>query len=294
MHTSLILPIDTPGLIGLLADIDCMCLWECLRKARRATAGKLAKIVARPRARVQDDLERMAAVGLVRRRHEMSSSGDGTWAVVGEPIVVTVPDAEMAMHRPTIDRIRTRHQRYFEEVVLRHETANGKARGLPRLSQHRLASVRTEDLLEFRRRLNALFEFLEIVNSRRRAPKDNNHACNMAVSVEVRPIDGAVLPLPTRIRLHDSETPMQVDDAATKRGAASDLTPGGAPRKRTLSRREQQVAEALAGGLTRKELAQALGLSTNTIGTLLKRVYTKLGVHRRAELATVMANNHRA
>ena len=294
MHAPLILPITTPGLIGLLADIDCMCLWECLRKARRATAGKLAKIVARPRARVHDDLERMAAVGLVRRRHGMSSAGDGTWAVVGEPIVVTVPDAQMAAHRSTIDRIRTRHQRYFEEVVLRHETPNGDTASMPRLSQHRLASVRTEDLLEFRRRLHALFDFLEIVDSRRRGPKDTNHACNMAVSVEVRPIDGAVLPLPTRIRLHDSDTPTQADDAATKRGAASDLTPGGAPRKRTLSRREQQVAEALAGGMTRQELAQALGLSTNTIGTLLKRVYAKLGVHRRAELATVMANNHRA
>jgi hypothetical protein len=30
MHAPLILPITTPGLIGLLADIDCMCLWECL------------------------------------------------------------------------------------------------------------------------------------------------------------------------------------------------------------------------------------------------------------------------
>jgi DNA-binding CsgD family transcriptional regulator len=53
-----------------------------------------------------------------------------------------------------------------------------------------------------------------------------------------------------------------------------------------LSPRERQVAAMLAAGKTRPEIAEALGVSLNTVATIGKRIYAKLGVRRRAELAS--------
>lgn len=41
----------------------------------------------------------------------------------------------------------------------------------------------------------------------------------------------------------------------------------------------------LSSGLSRPEIARKLGISLNTVGTLSKRIYAKLGVRRRAELS---------
>ncbi len=51
-----------------------------------------------------------------------------------------------------------------------------------------------------------------------------------------------------------------------------------------LSDREQQVAWLLKAGLRNKAMANQLGLAPETIHTLLRRIYGKLGVHSRAEV----------
>jgi DNA-binding CsgD family transcriptional regulator len=55
-----------------------------------------------------------------------------------------------------------------------------------------------------------------------------------------------------------------------------------------LAPRERAVADALAGGMSRPEIAKQLGLSVHTIATMSKRVYKKLGIRNRAELVRVM------
>ena len=53
-----------------------------------------------------------------------------------------------------------------------------------------------------------------------------------------------------------------------------------------LSPRERETALGLARGLTIAEVAKELGLARSTVATLAKRVYRKLGAHRRAEMMT--------
>ena len=58
-----------------------------------------------------------------------------------------------------------------------------------------------------------------------------------------------------------------------------------------LSLRERQVLELVAEGMRNKEIAAALGISTDTTGMHVKNIYTKLDVHDRT--AAVAKANRR-
>jgi DNA-binding NarL/FixJ family response regulator len=51
-----------------------------------------------------------------------------------------------------------------------------------------------------------------------------------------------------------------------------------------LGPREQQVLKLLMDGLIYKEIADELGISTNTVGTYIRRIYEKLHVSSRREI----------
>jgi DNA-binding CsgD family transcriptional regulator len=70
--------------------------------------------------------------------------------------------------------------------------------------------------------------------------------------------------------------------------AAADLArlPGRRPRdKAALSAREREIAELAASGLTNKDIAARLFLSVRTVEANLSKVYAKLAVRSRTELA---------
>ncbi len=56
-----------------------------------------------------------------------------------------------------------------------------------------------------------------------------------------------------------------------------------------LSPRELEVARLVARGLTNAEVAHALGISRTTVATHLQRVFGRLGLASRAELAAYVA-----
>ena len=58
-----------------------------------------------------------------------------------------------------------------------------------------------------------------------------------------------------------------------------------------LSAREREVIQYLAGGMTNREIAQALGLSPHTVKNYLFRIFDKLGVSSRTELLYLTMNN---
>lgn len=60
--------------------------------------------------------------------------------------------------------------------------------------------------------------------------------------------------------------------------------------RRSLSPTEARVAQLAAGSLSNREVAERLGLSVKTVEGHLARVYRKLGISTRAELATLGPN----
>ncbi len=55
-----------------------------------------------------------------------------------------------------------------------------------------------------------------------------------------------------------------------------------------LSRREQEIAELVAQGLTTKQIAEKAFVSDNTVKQHLKRIFAKADVHNRAELVQLI------
>lgn len=65
---------------------------------------------------------------------------------------------------------------------------------------------------------------------------------------------------------------------------------GGADPRRALTAQELRVARAVAAGATNREAASALYLSAKTVDYHLQKIYRKLGVRSRTQLAHVLAS----
>jgi DNA-binding NarL/FixJ family response regulator len=58
-----------------------------------------------------------------------------------------------------------------------------------------------------------------------------------------------------------------------------------------VTERQKQIVRLLAAGGTNRELARRLGVREQTIKNQLSRIYTKLGVRNRLELAVYAARH---
>jgi DNA-binding CsgD family transcriptional regulator len=65
---------------------------------------------------------------------------------------------------------------------------------------------------------------------------------------------------------------------------------GRAPSTGDLTPTEQRIAEYVAAGMTNREVAAALFVTPKTVESALTRVYRKLGVRSRTELARRLAD----
>ena len=72
-----------------------------------------------------------------------------------------------------------------------------------------------------------------------------------------------------------------VEDARATQQSTSELS--------TLTEREREVLDLLAQGLTNKEIAEKLFITTNTVKRHLKAVFEKLGVHTRSAATAKVA-----
>ncbi|OBI75774.1 LuxR C-terminal-related transcriptional regulator [Mycobacterium asiaticum] len=85
------------------------------------------------------------------------------------------------------------------------------------------------------------------------------------------------------MRLPDSQDAAMTLAYQADRGAARSL-----PVWNVLSRREQEIAELVAQGLTTKQIAVEAFVSENTVKQHLKRIFAKADVHNRAELVQLI------
>jgi DNA-binding NarL/FixJ family response regulator len=79
-------------------------------------------------------------------------------------------------------------------------------------------------------------------------------------------------------------------------GDRVDAAAPGAPRpiaaRDLLTARELRIAELAARGLSNREIGEQLGLAPRTIGAYLYRIFPRLGVSSRAQLAEALRDAH--
>jgi DNA-binding CsgD family transcriptional regulator len=142
---------------------------------------------------------------------------------------------------------------------------------------HLKCRLNAEQLKGLGQRLHAVAEYLmQLTQSPDPAEAPDTVMCNFAVGLTLVPLETPLLPSPPIFALPRSTL------GKLKR------FPGGDGLD-VLTPRERQVAVALRDGRTRGEIAKQLGLSPNTVGTVMRRLHAKLGVHRRAELVSKLA-----
>jgi DNA-binding CsgD family transcriptional regulator len=278
------LHLEDDGVPELLQDYEELRAWEALRSARSVvTVAEISRITGTNHCLMQRQLDLLARHGLVdsvRARKPRKSVG---YRVATDRIVVTFDDrraesVERAM--ASSDAVRREFERCVDQFS---DPAFHRGSGV-RFRQHSIQHFTKEDFAELRRRMLAVIEFLGSPQPRASHPHRSSTSrisppefCNQAITIRLDPLVGNLLPLPAVWM-----TPRSKLDRAEPASAYKSGLPALAPRKR-------EVALALADGLTRAHVAERMGLSVNTVSTLARRVYRKLGVSSQAARAARLA-----
>ena len=185
-------------------------------------------------------------------------------------VLVDLGDSEHARLVRSLERYMTQE---LEVEHFKHETSIvGAGKGTWRYHHCRPLSLDEADLLELKARIARVEEFIRLLNDKQSADARTSN-CNHAVAIRVAPLRGDVMPQP-HVELVSREI------HAARRAAS--VTPGA-----KLSRREREALLALRDGKTRAAVAQHLGISVLTLGTICKRAYRKLGINRVSQLRDI-------
>lgn len=260
------------GLIELLLDFNTMAVWEVLHRAGKPLPVlALAERSDSPLAVTQHALDQLESFGLVKRLPAAGRRRAITYEVTCDHITIAgdlqKPD-EAALFKE-----------YYERFAAHTEAVLGRG-GFVELSERpeswmhffsEPVTLSESELRGLRRRVGALTTYLKMARDRHVGHRTSRpDPCNYYAHFRVQPLRRAMLPQPEIVM---QARGMQVEPEST------DLV-----RWRSLSPREREVAMQLGAGSTQKEIAGALRISPNTVGTLTKRMYAKLGVRRRADL----------
>lgn len=272
-----IFAIAESGVRDLLDDHASLAVWEQLRVARRAL--DLRSVATRCAVEPADAiraLDRLTSAGLAERV-TTTHRGGVRWKPSCDRIVIAFDPDERAEAEALSARLEAARVSRASDVVSRFRVRTPERARSCRCRIAATVRLEPEDLAEFARRIQSVEDFLSLVSKRaskgmRSAPAYSNHAVHMSVD----PISGPVLPQPEIEILPRADAERRSTELRRNAGI------------RGLSCREHDVATALSHGLTRPQVAQALGISANTVGTLSTRIYRKLGVSTRLQLVHAM------
>lgn len=260
--------------LAAIGDPERCGVFEVLRCFRKpATLQQLAIATGIPRLRLASLVDGLVEAGIVRGQPAKGRRRQPTFEAACQQIVVlfdTGNHAECELVRKHMDAV-TADQRLAADETRKHGVSHPA--GTVYHESRGKFLLRPDQHAELRRRLHAVDEFVNQIAADCTVPEPTAPLlCNHLIEIRVAPLRTPLLPLPW-ILAADRRTAPDLAKAA-HRSTAPDL-----------GRREQQVAIAMAHGETRPEIARRLGLSPHTVASISKRIYAKLGVSSRAQLA---------
>lgn len=263
-------------MLDAILDPRLMETWEQVRRAHRPIGLRaVAAACAIDSAAALSRLDRLSDLGLLERVAAVRGSSI-RWRTTTDRLVASFDDDDGQLVAELMRRAPLLQREQFDAVVARFSDPDPDPKTAWKFLSAGTVRLEPDDLPELLRRIRSVNEFIELLGKRRTtgdaAPgRYSNHA----ILVRIEPLVGPVLPQPDI-------------DLVRKSVIGTRVRESSASRLQDLSAREAEVARALAQGLTRKAVAKALGVTENTVGTLSTRVYRKLGVKTRLQLARAL------
>jgi len=267
--TTRVLDIRTPGVRAALAAPLAVSAWEVLRRIGKPTAADhVAAALSANAAVIREALDGLAEVGIIDKLPIRENRRQPAYRTNGDALAVEYEPAD----GPETDAVREIRDALRKQVEASHRTGSSRAAAVD-LAAWRSVHLEPDECEELLRLLREALDLVEAAQSRiTNASGAEATKVNVHVLLEVRGADGPAPPVPA---VHFS--------------ARGEPTNGGhlstANAMERLSPREREIALLLVNGRSRPEIAKALGVSINTVATITKRIYAKLGVRRRVELS---------
>ena len=270
------LDLSSDGVAELLSDFDLLSMFEAIRRHRRAVGLAAVAEDAGVTTRVaQLGLDRLAALGLVTAART-GRTRSMTYLPARGPLLVSFDpaDPKSAFRLASARMALLSHLRRLGSA--KPARASRKGAGWRRDSMA-VIPLEGESLELVRSCVDRFDACLEAASERCSAEgpaagtPDSRPKYRIQVTVD--PIEVRAKSLPVILLMQRSEAALRA---------------ARVPPPSSLSRRERQVADALAKGMTKREAAASIGLAYATVNTLAVRAYRKLGVSRRAQLADAL------
>ncbi len=243
------------------------------RMSRAATPSDLVGLSSLSNGEVLRSLDALEAAGFLERKPIQARRREPAYRAVADAIVVGF-DPQSAQEVAEVERI---HRIMVEHARVRSDAAQRSrpmGSGGLRFSAYVPMQLSSSQLEELRRIMQLLHRFLETVGSGETISDPiEPQECNYQLMLELGRACPGLLPMaPIAFApLHESPA----IETRVRRFRLDQLSP-----------RERTVAVAMVDGRSRPEIAKELGVSINTVASIGKRVYAKLGVRRRAQLAS--------
>lgn len=268
--------LNDPATLRVLLDIPTMQRWEILRRARRPFSAK--ELAAASNATLEESqrsLDRLveARLALVvpaaaRRRQIAYRAAMERLFLVWDR---SKPEDLAAKH--AVDDSMRAHSRRVQD----------EAHGLVRAGELKPKNaggaisvmLSDEDSAKVREAFRALYTLLVEADQRARSRPE---------PVDCTPYHIAF----SQTRLREPQPSMAEFFVIDKDSARKDPTVFLEAPSKLLSPREFQVAKMLEAGRSRPSIAAEIGLTPNSVSSISKSIYRKLGVRSRAELAARM------
>jgi DNA-binding CsgD family transcriptional regulator len=230
-------------------------------------------------AAVRLALDELESIGLIARIPAGRKNRNATYRTTRDELVVEYGPADAKDHR-MVTAMKKRFQEHSNKIMDAARLPLDAQRNDEWTFQHfGPARLSPGEMKEFQSMIRGVRDFLDGVSTRTRITDvTDSQDCNTQIAIEVFPIRTPVAPVPMVIFIDRAKDGKAV--ALLRKLRMNNLSP-----------REREVAHELARGKMRPEIAKQFGISVNTVATIGKRVYAKLGVKRRAELSARLRSN---
>lgn len=270
------LELNNPAMLRVLLDTPTMQRWEILRRAQRPfSAAELAAASKSTLEETQNSLDWLSEAQLVLARPASTRRRHVTYRAAMERLFLHWDrnnPADIAAWRAVEDFTRAHSRRVVDETARRP----GAEIFAPKNYGGSISVMLSdEDAAKVREAFRSAYAVLAEADQRARGRADSSAVHPYHVAFDLKRLWE---PQPPMAEFFVIETTSLEKDRKVLLSAAS----------RVLSPRELQIAKLLGAGRSRPAIAAELGLAPNTVASLSKIIYRKLGVRSRAELAARM------